>query len=106
MKAGGAQRRAWRAHDGVPARITSPALKDVRADAASRAGAESTRARKPRHVCERLLARGVLSKDTHRTVVRLAPPLVISRHDLDWALDRLGEVLDEIDGTGRHRKAA
>ncbi|HYM03808.1 MAG TPA: ornithine--oxo-acid transaminase, partial [Stellaceae bacterium] len=41
-----------------------------------------------RAVCERLLAKGVLSKETHDTVIRLAPPLVIAREDLDWALDR------------------
>jgi ornithine--oxo-acid transaminase len=48
-----------------------------------------------RAVCERLLAKGVLSKETHQTVVRLAPPLVIARDDLDWALDRFEEVLHE-----------
>ena len=36
--------------------------------------------------CERLLAHGVLSKDTHQTVVRLAPPLVISKAQIDAAL--------------------
>lgn len=35
-----------------------------------------------REVCERLLAKGVLSKETHETVVRFAPPLTISRRDL------------------------
>ena len=50
-----------------------------------------------REVCERLLAKGVLSKDTHDTVVRLAPPLVIAQADLDWALDRFEEVLREIE---------
>jgi ornithine--oxo-acid transaminase len=59
-----------------------------------------------REVCERLLAKGVLSKETHRTVVRLAPPLVITRRDLDWALDRFEEVLDDISGTRRHPQAA
>ena len=60
-----------------------------------------------REVCERLLVKGVLSKETHRTVVRLAPPLVIARRDLDWALDRFEEVLDEIGGGTRgHRQAA
>src|SRR5207342_3852479 len=59
-----------------------------------------------REVCERLLAKGVLSKETHRTVVRLAPPLVIARRDLDWALDRFEEVLDDISGTRRHPQAA
>lgn len=49
-----------------------------------------------RMVVERLMARGILSKETHETVVRLAPPLVIEQADLDWAIDRLGETLDEI----------
>jgi ornithine--oxo-acid transaminase len=46
-----------------------------------------------REVCERLAARGVLAKDTHGNSVRLAPPLVISKTDLDWGLDRLEEVI-------------
>jgi ornithine--oxo-acid transaminase len=46
-----------------------------------------------RAVCERLLAVGVLSKETHDTVIRLAPPLVITRDDLDWALDRVAETV-------------
>ena len=58
-----------------------------------------------REACERLLAKGVLSKETHATVVRLAPPLVIARDDLDWALDRLEEVLGDLAGA-RPRLAA
>jgi ornithine--oxo-acid transaminase len=50
-----------------------------------------------REFCERLLAKGVLSKETHKTVVRLAPPLVISSNDLDWALDRLIDVIHELE---------
>ncbi|WP_258724153.1 ornithine--oxo-acid transaminase [Cellulomonas sp. NS3] len=46
-----------------------------------------------REVCVRLLAQGVLVKDTHGSTIRLAPPLVISRDDLDLALDRLALVL-------------
>ncbi|KRB78248.1 ornithine--oxo-acid aminotransferase [Nocardioides sp. Root190] len=42
-----------------------------------------------REVCERLLARGVLAKDTHGSTIRLAPPLVISADDLNWGLDQL-----------------
>lgn len=49
-----------------------------------------------RDVCYRLMAKGVLSKDTHGTVVRLAPPLVISRADLNFALDLFEETLNEI----------
>jgi ornithine--oxo-acid transaminase len=46
-----------------------------------------------REVCERLAALGVLAKDTHGTSIRLAPPLVISETDLDWALDRLEQAI-------------
>jgi ornithine--oxo-acid transaminase len=46
-----------------------------------------------REVCERLAARGVLAKETHGNVIRLAPPLVISEEDLDWGLDRIAEVV-------------
>jgi len=50
---------------------------------------------KARPVSERLLELGVLAKETHETTLRLAPPLVISREDLDWALDRLEIALRE-----------
>jgi ornithine--oxo-acid transaminase len=46
-----------------------------------------------REACERLASHGVLAKDTHGTTIRLAPPLVISEEDLDWALDRLAEAI-------------
>jgi ornithine--oxo-acid transaminase len=46
-----------------------------------------------RRFCEALKERGVLAKETHQHVIRLAPPLVISEQDLDWALDRVEEVL-------------
>ena len=49
-----------------------------------------------REVCERLMAHGVLSKETHETVVRFAPPLVIERPQIDQALAALGAVLAEI----------
>jgi len=42
-----------------------------------------------REVCERLAARGVLAKETHGNVIRLAPPLVISQEDLDWGLAQI-----------------
>ncbi len=50
-----------------------------------------------REVCERLMQRGILSKETHDTVVRLAPPLTISRSEIDWALDQIDAVLAEMD---------
>jgi ornithine--oxo-acid transaminase len=45
--------------------------------------------------CERLLTEGLICKDTHTYTLRLAPPLVISQEDLDWALDRVIRVLEE-----------
>jgi ornithine--oxo-acid transaminase len=50
-----------------------------------------------REVCERLMSRGLLSKETHETVVRLAPPLVVTREQLDWAVTQIREVLQEMD---------
>jgi ornithine--oxo-acid transaminase len=46
-----------------------------------------------RAACERLAERGVLAKDTHGSTIRLAPPLVISQEDLDWAVDQLEAIL-------------
>jgi ornithine--oxo-acid transaminase len=86
--------------------IESPALRHVRGRGLW-AGAEIDPAiAGAREACERLLAKGVLSKETHGTVVRLAPPLVIAREDLDWALDRFEDVLHELDGSRRRSDAA
>lgn len=52
-----------------------------------------------RLICEALMKRGLLSKETHETVVRLAPPLVISREEIDWAVQQIGEVLQQMDRT-------
>ena len=46
-----------------------------------------------RDLCERLLERRVLAKDTHGSTIRLAPPLTIAEADLDWALDQLTAAL-------------
>ncbi|MCY7396620.1 MAG: ornithine--oxo-acid transaminase [Nocardioides sp.] len=46
-----------------------------------------------RQVCEALLARGVLAKDTHGSTIRLAPPLVISAADLAWGVEQLEAVV-------------
>lgn len=46
-----------------------------------------------RRLCEALMREGILAKETHESVIRLAPPLVISTQELDWALERLARVL-------------
>jgi ornithine--oxo-acid transaminase len=49
-----------------------------------------------RPFCEALKERGVLCKETHETVIRLAPPLVIDRADLDWGIDQIAAVVDAL----------
>jgi ornithine--oxo-acid transaminase len=46
-----------------------------------------------RRFCEALMARGLLCKETHWNVIRLAPPLTITQAEIDWAVERLNEVL-------------
>jgi ornithine--oxo-acid transaminase len=46
-----------------------------------------------REYCEKLKDEGLLCKETHDTVIRFAPPLVISQEDLDWAIERIKKVL-------------
>jgi ornithine--oxo-acid transaminase len=50
-----------------------------------------------RPIVDRLLARGILSKDTHGTVVRIAPPLNIPREDLEWAVGEIHSVFDDVE---------
>lgn len=49
-----------------------------------------------REVCERLMARGILAKDTHGSTIRFAPPIVVSVEDLDLAVDALEAVLRDL----------
>jgi ornithine--oxo-acid transaminase len=46
-----------------------------------------------RRFCEQLAGEGILCKETHTHVIRISPPLVISRQELDWAIDRFETVL-------------
>jgi ornithine--oxo-acid transaminase len=46
-----------------------------------------------REACERLMAAGVLAKDTHGSTIRLAPPLVLTGDDVNFAVDRLAEIV-------------
>ena len=54
-----------------------------------------------RAVVDRLLARGILSKDTHGTVVRIAPPLNVARDDLAWAVGEIRAAFHDLDGGTR-----
>jgi ornithine--oxo-acid transaminase len=52
-----------------------------------------------RPFCEALQKRGVLCKETHGTVIRLSPPLVVERRDLEWAVAQLRAVFHDAVGT-------
>ncbi|HEX4944058.1 MAG TPA: ornithine--oxo-acid transaminase [Usitatibacteraceae bacterium] len=78
--------------------IDSPIVREVRGRGLL-VGMEIDPARSTaRRVVDCLLARGLLSKDTRGTVVRFAPPLVIGREELDWAMPRIREALAEAAG--------
>lgn len=48
-----------------------------------------------RRFCERLMDKGILCKETHVNVIRFAPPLIIQREEIDWALERIHDVLTQ-----------
>jgi len=48
-----------------------------------------------RKLCEVMMTKGLLSKETHETVIRLAPPLIISREQIDWAVAQIRAVFAE-----------
>jgi len=75
--------------------IASPVIREVRGKGLL-IGMELEPARvAARDFVETLLRHGVLSKDTHGTVARFAPPLVIERHEVDWAVERIRDALRE-----------
>lgn len=50
---------------------------------------------RPRRYCEALQGKGILAKDTHEHTIRIAPPLVITSDQVDWALERLAATLTQ-----------
>jgi ornithine--oxo-acid transaminase len=79
------------------AAIRSPLVREVRGRGLY-IGIEIDPAKLPaRRVVDCLLARGILSKDTHGTVVRIAPPLNVAQADLAWAVGELRDTLRELE---------
>lgn len=70
--------------------IKNPMIKDIRGRGLF-IGVELTEAARP--YCEQLKEEKLLCKETHDTVIRFAPPLVITKEDLDWAIERIKRVL-------------
>ena len=79
------------------ASIRSPLVREVRGQGLLIGVEIDPRYATARLVVDRLLAHGILSKDTHGTVVRFAPPLVIPREEIDWAVAETRKVLEEIE---------
>ncbi|KGP90761.1 ornithine--oxo-acid aminotransferase [Pontibacillus chungwhensis BH030062] len=70
--------------------IDNPKIKEVRGKGLF-IGVEMTEP--ARKYCEELKAKGLLCKETHESVIRFAPPLIIDKEDLDWAIQQIKEVL-------------
>ncbi len=78
---------------GELAQMKSPYVKEIRGRGLL-IGVELTAAAgKARPFCEKLAELGVLAKETHGTIIRFAPPLVIKKDEMDWALSRIADVL-------------
>jgi len=84
--------------------IRSPLIREVRGKGLFVGIEIDHRRTDARTVVDRLLARGLLSKDTHGTVVRFAPPLVIRKEEIDWAVEQVRAVFTEL-GEGMRRAA-
>ena len=67
-------------------KIQHPKIREIRGRGLL-IGVELTEAARP--FCEALMSRGLLCKETHDFVVRIAPPLVVTRQDLEWALEQI-----------------
>jgi ornithine--oxo-acid transaminase len=73
--------------------INSPHVKEVRGKGLLIGVELYPEAGGARRFCEALQARGVLAKETHTHVIRFAPPLIIAREEIDWALESVQDVL-------------
>jgi ornithine--oxo-acid transaminase len=72
--------------------IDHPSIKEVRGRGLF-IGMELTEEARP--YCEQLKELGLLCKETHDTVIRFAPPLIIAKEDLDWAIERIQKVFSK-----------
>jgi ornithine--oxo-acid transaminase len=73
--------------------IKNPLIKEIRGRGLMIAVEFYPEAGGARQYCYRLIEEGLLCKDTHEDTVRFAPPLVITRKDVDWALERIGRII-------------
>jgi ornithine--oxo-acid transaminase len=84
--------------------VKSPLIRDIRGKGLFVGLEVDPKRTTGRAVVDRLLARGLVSKDTHWTVVRFAPPLTIAKEEIDWAVEQVRAVFAEL-GEGMRRAA-
>lgn len=77
--------------------LNSPIIKSVRGKGLLTGIEIDTNYASGRQFCDALISRGVLSKETHETVIRLAPPLIITKKQIDFALHCISETLKEFE---------
>jgi len=73
--------------------VRAPAVKEIRGRGLLIGVEIKPRYPKARWFCEKFMEEGILCKDAHEDVIRFAPPLVIEKEDIDWAMERIGPVL-------------
>jgi ornithine--oxo-acid transaminase len=74
-------------------KINSPHIKEVRGKGLLIGVELHPEAKGARRFCEALMKKGILAKETHDNVIRFAPPLVIDKKTIDWALPKIKDVL-------------
>lgn len=75
------------------AEINSPHIKEVRGKGLMIGVELKPEAGGARRFCEALQEHGILAKETHQHIIRFAPPLIITRDEIDWAVERIRTVL-------------
>lgn len=86
-------------------RLESPYVKEVRGRGLLIGLEVTDEARGARRFCEALAERGVLCKETHGTVIRFAPPLVVTSEQIDWLADQVEAVFAQIEAQDRSETA-
>ena len=78
-------------------KIESPILKQIRGKGLWIGVEIDTKIINGRNMCKHLLKKGILSKETHASTIRVAPPLSIKKKEIDWAINTIKEALKEIE---------
>jgi len=78
-------------------KIESPILSEIRGKGLWIGVEIDTKFINGRNMCKRLLKKGILSKETHASTIRFAPPLIIKKKEIDWAVLVIKETLKEIE---------